>query len=181
MGFLTLGFICVPQSPRYLPAADIQAILQRLTATVPLWSSQGMAIGVFADATLPEITTVVRQGGLTGIQLHADESPDFCRQLKQQFPDTLLIKAFRLRSATDLVQTEAYWDAVDVLLLDAYHPEQWGGTGKTLPWEQLNTFKPSVPWWLAGGLNPDNIATALHHLHPDGIDLSSGVEAIARG
>ncbi|MGL5033697.1 MAG: phosphoribosylanthranilate isomerase, partial [Microcystaceae cyanobacterium] len=64
----------------------------------------------------------------------------------------------------------------DGLLLDAYHPQQLGGTGQTLPWESLQKFSPAIPWLLAGGLNPDNIETALDLLKPDGIDLSSGVE-----
>ena len=69
-----------------------------------------------------------------------------------------------------------YVEAIDTLLLDAYDPQQLGGTGKTLNWDILATFKPDRPWFLAGGLNPNNILQALDNLAPDGIDLSSGVE-----
>ena len=80
------------------------------------------------------------------------------------------------RSSSDLVAIQAYSPVVDSLLLDAYDPNALGGTGQTLDWEQLAAFKPSIPWLLAGGLTPDNVCTALSQLHPDGIDLSSGVE-----
>jgi phosphoribosylanthranilate isomerase len=65
---------------------------------------------------------------------------------------------------------------VDALLLDAYHPQQLGGTGLTLDWRSLQTFSPPCPWLLAGGLRPDNLRPALATLSPQGIDLSSGVE-----
>jgi phosphoribosylanthranilate isomerase len=65
---------------------------------------------------------------------------------------------------------------VDTLLLDAYHPQLLGGTGKTLNWETLQNFCPSIPWFLAGGLTPENVLDALSQLQPSGIDLSSGVE-----
>jgi phosphoribosylanthranilate isomerase len=65
---------------------------------------------------------------------------------------------------------------VDWLLLDAYHPTMGGGTGLTLDWATLGDFKPTVPWLLAGGLNPDNVRDALQTINPQGIDLSSGVE-----
>jgi phosphoribosylanthranilate isomerase len=65
---------------------------------------------------------------------------------------------------------------VNTLLLDAYHPQQLGGTGKTLDWNMLQQFSPNCPWFLAGGLTPDNIVEALNQVKPSGIDLSSGVE-----
>ena len=81
-----------------------------------------------------------------------------------------------MKTSEDLDFAETYIDRVDTLLLDAYHPQQLGGTGHTLDWESLQQFRPSVPWLLAGGLKPDNVPEALKLLKPDGIDLSSGVE-----
>ncbi len=69
-----------------------------------------------------------------------------------------------------------YTSYIDTLLLDAYHPQQLGGTGQTLDWTMLQKFSPSCPWFLAGGLTPDNILDALSLVQPNGIDLSSGVE-----
>lgn len=171
LGFTTLGFICVEASPRYVSPREIELVLQGLTNYQNL-----SAIGVFANASLPKLGEFLAQTNLNGIQLHGDETPDFCHQVKQAFPQHRLIKALRLRRSEDLERAEAYYNAVDVLLLDAYHPEQLGGTGKTLPWQKLQQFRPPLPWWLAGGLTPTNIQEALDLLRPDGIDLSSGVE-----
>jgi phosphoribosylanthranilate isomerase len=78
--------------------------------------------------------------------------------------------------AEDLQSAMGYVNHVDRLLLDAYHPKQLGGTGKTLDWQAIQQFRPGCPWLLAGGLTPDNIQAALQIVQPDGIDLSSGVE-----
>jgi phosphoribosylanthranilate isomerase len=87
-----------------------------------------------------------------------------------------VIKALRVKTPDDLQVADRYVNCVDTLLLDAYHPQMLGGTGKTLNWETLAEFHPPLPWFLAGGLTPENIGEALTRLHPDGIDLSSGVE-----
>ena len=176
LGFKTLGFICVQKSPRYITPSQIGQIVQQLQQTQPHWQTHGQAIGVFADATLANIEQTVNMGRLTGIQLHGQEDPDFCQQIKDHFPDKLIIKALRVKSAAVLAQAKGYTKTVDVLLLDAYHPQQLGGTGHTLPWEELQHFAPSILWWLAGGLTPDNVQQALMTLSPQGIDLSGGVE-----
>jgi phosphoribosylanthranilate isomerase len=171
LGFRLFGFICVEASPRYVTPAQIQQVLHPLQGLENL-----TAIGVFANIQLDHLQATLNKSLLTGIQLHGDETPQFCQQVKQHFPDHQLIKALRLRQAEDLKLAEHYLTVVDVLLLDAYHPQQLGGTGKTLPWQQLQSFRPSIPWWLAGGLTPENLDQALANLQPDGIDLSSGVE-----
>jgi phosphoribosylanthranilate isomerase len=169
LGATALGFICVRQSPRYVTSAQIQTIISHLPAKID-------SIGVFVNTTAEEISQVVTESGLTGIQLHGGESPEFCQQLRQLLPQTEIIKAFRIKSAESLLATNAYFDCVDTLLLDTYHPQLFGGTGKTLDWETLAKSCPSYPWLLAGGLTPDNVVDALKQLNPTGIDLSSGVE-----
>lgn len=175
LGFSTFGFICVEKSPRYVTPAEIQLVLDALNS-VDNVVDHLMAIGVFANHDLDHIQQVLKATGLTGIQLHGNEPPEFCQQVKQQFPEQLVIKALRLRSSEDLLGAAAYLEAVDVLLLDAFHPEQLGGTGQTLPWHHLQAFCLPIPWWLAGGLTADNLPQALAYLQPDGIDLSSGIE-----
>lgn len=170
LGANALGFICVSTSPRYVPPDGIQTIIKGLAPYNP------KLIGVFANSSADEICHIVAQTGLTGVQLHSDESPDFCQQLRQCLTGIELIKAFRIRSPEDFTTVERYKDCVDTLLLDAYHPQQLGGTGQTLDWSSLTSFRPSLPWFLAGGLNPDNVGLALARVQPDGIDLSSGVE-----
>lgn len=168
-GATALGFICVPSSPRYVSAAQIRAVVTQVPENID-------NIGVFANSTVEEITQTVADSGLTGVQLHGDESTDFCYQLRQSLPYVEIIKALRIRSLEDFAKAATYTNSVNTLLLDAYHPQQLGGTGKTLDWNMLQQFSPSCPWFLAGGLTPDNIVEALNQVNPSGIDLSSGVE-----
>ena len=170
LGATALGFICVPSSPRYVNIAQIQAAIAPIPPNID-------KIGVFANTTISEITQIVKKSRLTGVQLHGDETPEFCHQLRQSLSQVEIIKAIRVRSLEHLQTTTHYTDHVDTLLLDAYHPQHLGGTGQTLDWPMLNQqFSPSLPWFLAGGLTPDNILTALSQIKPHGIDLSSGVE-----
>ncbi|MBD2455905.1 phosphoribosylanthranilate isomerase [Nostoc sp. FACHB-87] len=169
LGATALGFICVPSSPRYVTATQIRAVVTQLPDNID-------KIGVFANADIQEINQIVQDGGLTGVQLHGDESPEFCYQLRQNLPHVEILKAMRIRSLDHLEPAAIYAQHVDTLLLDAYHPQQLGGTGKTLDWAMLEKFHPGTPWFLAGGLTPANILEALSLVNPDGIDLSSGVE-----
>ena len=170
LGATDLGFICVPSSPRHLTLNRLQPIVEELAGRVN-------TVGVFADFSVTTISFVVTLTNLATVQLHGTESIEFCRELRQLLPETEIIKAWRVRSPADLDLIQTYRDVVDGLLLDAYHPDALGGTGQTIDWEQLAAFKPPIPWLLAGGLNPDNVRLALSQLHPDGIDLSSGVES----
>ncbi|WP_159790537.1 phosphoribosylanthranilate isomerase [Sodalinema gerasimenkoae] len=167
-GATALGFICVQASPRYITPAAIA----ELCLSLPKCDR----IGVVANASLDEIVELVSQAPLTGIQLHGNESPEFCEALRRRLTEQELIKALRIRQTSDLNQGDRYNSVVDSLLLDAYHPQQLGGTGQTLDWQALQSFEPPIPWFLAGGLTPNNITQALTQLHPQGIDLSSGVE-----
>ncbi|ERT09596.1 N-(5'phosphoribosyl)anthranilate (PRA) isomerase family protein [Lyngbya aestuarii BL J] len=169
LGATTLGFICVQSSPRFITPQDIQAVIELLPITVE-------RIGVFANASLEEIRQTLTEAELTGIQLHGNETVEFCDRLRQLFPHLEIIKAIRVKTPEALLLAETYIHHVDSLLLDAYHPQQLGGTGHTLDWNSLQQFRPAVPWLLAGGLTPDNVLEALNLLKPDGIDLSSGVE-----
>jgi len=168
-GATELGFICVETSPRYLRADQIAAI----TSSLPVSINR---VGVFANATLPDIIQIVERAHLTAIQLHGQETLTFCQQLHSQLPEIELIKAIAVKTPESLTETEAYADSVDTFLLDAYAPQQLGGTGQSFNWKYLRDFQPSRPWFLAGGVTPHNIQQALSVAQPDGIDLSSGVE-----
>ncbi len=175
LGASALGFICAQSSPRYVSPAQIAAIVAALPATAtgePLSDR----IGVFVNASLEVIGHTVAIGRLNGVQLHGNESPEFCHQLRQALPGIEIMKAFRIQSVEALEQIHVYSTGVDTILLDAYDPRLSGGTGKTLDWRSLQQFQPSCPWFLAGGLTPDNVLDALRQTTPHGIDLSSGVE-----
>ena len=177
-GATALGFICVSASPRFVHTDRIAEITAAVRQIEPDLQRSIDYIGVFANTNIENITATVTASGLTGVQLHGDETPDDCRALRAALPNIELIKAFRIRDRADLDPTvfAPYAEAIDTLLLDAYHPDQLGGTGHTLDWDALETFSPNKPWFLAGGLNPSNIRDAIARLHPTGIDLSSGVE-----
>ncbi|MDJ0634492.1 MAG: phosphoribosylanthranilate isomerase [Xenococcaceae cyanobacterium MO_188.B29] len=170
LGATTLGFICVDRSPRYVTPQQIALITEHLPGHVE-------RIGVFANAREQEIVGTVTEASLTGVQLHGDETPQFCQSLRKLLPSNIeLIKALRIKNFDSLTNAQIYYSLVDTILLDAYHPQLLGGTGTTLNWQDLTNFQPPLPWLLAGGLTPDNILEALRKVNPQGIDLSSGVE-----
>lgn len=169
MGATALGFICVPDSPRYVTPDRIQSIIAGLPQEID-------CVGVFAGASRAEIESVLQQAALTALQLHGQESPESCQALRRDFSHLEIIKALRVRSPQTLEQAETYCESVDTLLLDAYHPQQLGGSGRSFDWKWLGNWSSSRPWLLAGGLTPDNVREALDQAQPSGIDLSSGVE-----
>ena len=169
LGATALGFICVRASPRYVTPEQIKAVIDQLPEQID-------KIGVFANSSQEEIAQTVAESGLTGVQLHGDESIEFCQQLRESLPKVEIIKALRIKNTDDFTKAKTYTKYVDTLLLDAYHPQQLGGTGKTLNWDTLQQFDPDCPWFLAGGLTPQNVSEALEKVKPSGIDLSSGVE-----
>ena len=176
MGATALGFICTPVSPRYVAPEQIAAIV----AALPIHPTTGEPlvdrIGVFVDATLEQIGDTLKIGHLNGVQLHGQETPEFCQQLRRTYPQVRIIKALRIRTLEDLKLAQSFSRLIDTVLLDAYHPNLLGGTGKTLDWQALQGFQPDCAWFLSGGLTPDNVLLALQQLAPTGIDLSSGVE-----
>jgi phosphoribosylanthranilate isomerase len=172
LGAQSLGFICVPASPRYVSPETIRLIVEQLPENVD-------RIGVFANSTIDNICQVVAESNLTGVQLHGDETAEYCDRLREFLPKIEMIKALRVKTSETLDTAAVYATHVDTLLLDAYHPEQLGGTGKTLDWQMLAEFRPKCPWLLAGGLRPDNVLSAIASLSDNnfsGVDLSSGVE-----
>jgi phosphoribosylanthranilate isomerase len=142
---------------------------------------------VFVNASIGEICETVGIAGLNAVQLHGDESPEFCIELRSQLAKIntrintkiKLIKAFRVKNQAGLAQAQLFSEVVDALLLDAYDPQMAGGTGRTLDWQMLRDFAPNCDWWLAGGLSPDNVEQAIALVSPSGLDVSSGVERSA--
>jgi phosphoribosylanthranilate isomerase len=183
MGADAIGFICVAKSPRYIDKQAIAAITSSMMASQ---ADQMLPdfIGVFVNARIAEICEIVIYAGLTAVQLHGDESPEFCKDLRSQLINQDLfnikiIKALRVKDDAGLNQAQLFTDHVDALLLDAYDPHLHGGTGKTINWQMLQSFQPKCPWWLAGGLSPENVAEAIAQVTADGLDVSSGVERSA--
>ena len=155
------GFIIdVPKSRRNVPREKVR----ELTA---LLSPEILPVGVFVNAPMETILSLVTDGTLKAVQLHGQESQSYLDELKKQVA-VPLIRAFSIRSPEDL--TEAEKSPADFVLLD----NGAGGTGETFDWSLLSSF--DRPFFLAGGLRLENITEAVSRFHPYALDLSSGVE-----
>jgi len=127
-------------------------------------------VGVFVNSSLEEIRDTIDLCRLSWVQLHGDESPQFCRGLLSHNVRT--IKAIRVKEQSDIDRAESYF--TDAVLLDTFDPQKYGGTGLTFDWNIIGHITKRV--FLAGGINPDNVAQALK-LGIYGIDVCSGIEA----
>ena len=155
------GFIIdVPKSRRNVPREKVR----ELTA---LLSPEILPVGVFVNAPMETILSLVTDGTLKAVQLHGQESQSYLEELKKQVA-VPLIRALSIRSPEDL--TEAEKSPADFVLLD----NGAGGTGETFDWSLLSSF--DRPFFLAGGLRLENITEAVSRFHPYALDLSSGVE-----
>lgn len=162
-----IGINFWPQAKRYLPLEKADW-LSEIPATTTI-------VGVFVNADPAYLREVAATGLISHLQLHGDESPDFCAMLAEEGHS--LIKAFQVRDAGMLDQIADY--PVKDILLDAYHPEQRGGSGETFPWDLALQFKQKYPnrsLFLAGGLHADNVADAVRSVRPYAVDVASGVE-----
>lgn len=166
--FIGLNFI--PASPRYVEIEIAAYLANYVPAHVQI-------VGLFADAPLKAIEEVLANVRIDLIQLHGQETPKDCAEIAAKFGKPVM-KAL----SADQIEKAANYEAVcDWLLIDApKHGELSGGGGQTFDWALLKDFKPTKPWMLAGGLTPENVGGAIAALHPDAVDVSSGVE-ISRG
>jgi phosphoribosylanthranilate isomerase len=163
-GASALGFMFFEQSPRYITREKARAIIQEL----PPFISK---VGVFVNAPRDEVKRIIEDTGIDTLQFHGEEPPEACRGFGLK-----TIKAFRVQGK-DMLQLMPRYD-VDAWLLDAFVPGQRGGTGHTFNWNlAVHARSLGTPIILAGGLTPDNVAKAVEHVEPYGLDVSSGVES----
>lgn len=128
-------------------------------------------VGVFVNETLENLVTIATDANLDVVQLHGDEDEAFIQSLKER-TSVEVWKAVQIRSAAD---AEAWIDSsADMLLFDAYHKDERGGTGEVFDWSCLDEFER--PFMLAGGIDSTNVARAIRTVRPYGIDISSGIE-----
>ena len=173
LGADAIGVIGVPDTPRYVAEQPRRALFAQLADQAP----QLQRVWVVANASADSIDAALSGTGRpTVVQLHGDESPDFCRALRQTHPDIRFWKALRLRDPAQLDRIAPFCDAVDALLLDAWNPDQLGGTGHRLPLDWLAKADLPLPWWMAGGICSEWIPEVLAQVTPDGLDASSRLE-----
>ena len=168
-----IGLNFYADSPRFVQQETAREICQRLP--------QLIKVAVFVNETVTTIGQLAQQIGFDAIQLHGDEPPQTIAELS----DFKVIRAFRCQQPT-LQTVQQYWQQCqqlaalpEAILLDAYAPGQYGGTGNSLDWHQLHPLPPSlegVPWLLAGGLTAANVAEAIGAAQPHGVDTAGGVE-----
>ncbi len=158
-----IGFVFAP-SRRQISLAQANDLKRRLHTGI-------QAVGVFVDAPLQELLTVSRSGSIDVIQLHGHETEADILALKEQC-SLPVIKAVRVQSAAQIQQYSAF--PCDYLLLDTFTPGQMGGSGTTFDWSMIPAI--SKPYFLAGGLSPENVGDIFPRLSPYAIDVSSGVE-----
>ena len=142
-----------------------------LTSLEPTNSETIKTVGVFVNETIENLLKIAEEVKLDVIQLHGDEDESFIQILKEQ-SNVEVWKAVQVRSAAD---AEKWIDSsADMLLFDAYHKDERGGTGEVFDWSSLDEFER--PFMLAGGIDSTNVARAIRTVRPYGIDISSGIE-----
>mgnify|MGYP001364050354 CR=1 FL=1 len=168
-----IGVIGVGTSPRFVSEDECIKIFNEVEKV----SSSIERVLVIANEKIEKIKYINRRSSPPSvIQLHGNESVEYCRELKKQFPSIQLWKAFRLKSNDDLKNISKYEKIIDAILLDAWDENSLGGTGNRIPIELLTNKTFKTPWILAGGISAEIIPEIFSKLKPDGIDASSRLE-----
>ncbi|MBN2590517.1 MAG: phosphoribosylanthranilate isomerase [Sedimentisphaerales bacterium] len=162
MGADLLGFNFYKKSPRYISPEKVAEIVDQLPSFIDL-------VGVFVNSPIEEIHETIQTCSLNWVQLHGDEDLEFCNSLRSH--DVKTMKAIRVKNQSDIESTKDFF--TDAILLDAFDPDKYGGTGVTFDWNIIGHIGKRV--FLAGGINPDNAEAALK-LGVYGIDVCSGIE-----
>jgi phosphoribosylanthranilate isomerase len=161
-GATALGFVLWPRSPRAITVDRAAEIIAELPSHV-------MTVGVFVDESVDRIRTAAARAHLTAVQLHGDEPPAYA--------DALDWPVIRAVSVSELDLAADVWSPQTALLVDNIDPVRRGGTGNAVDWTRAARIAKTRRVVLAGGLTPENVATAIHAVHPFGVDVSSGVES----
>jgi phosphoribosylanthranilate isomerase len=170
LGAWAAGFIFVEKTPRYISPEKAADIIKALPDSIE-------KVGVFANMPFSKVEEIAKITGITKIQLHGTESPEFCENLKKN-TGLEIIKAFRVKNEESIINLRSYKNKVDFILLDSYSETKLGGTGKVFNWKlALMAKTKGIPIILSGGLTPDNIIQAYNTVEPFALDISSGVES----
>jgi phosphoribosylanthranilate isomerase len=159
-----VGFIFVPSTPRFVEPEKAAAIANKLKER----ETRPKIVGVFRDASKEYIREIQTLVGFDLAQLHGNETDDDIRDLG-------IASIKTLRVSEQLPDTERSTNAA-WLLFDTFDERRIGGTGRRFDWSLLKSYDRSKPFFLSGGITPDNVAAAISLVRPDAIDLSSGVE-----
>ncbi len=162
-----MGFIFYEGSPRYIEPAKAGAMIN--------WIEGPQKVGVFVNQPLDNVNMIARQTGVDLVQLHGNESVEYCALVEKPVVKALHVK--KEKTAVELQnEVQDFQPQVEFLLFDTGSNEQWGGTGKTFDWSLLNEISPDIPFFLSGGLNAGNIQAAYQTVQPYAVDICSGLE-----
>jgi len=161
-----MGFIFYEPSPRFVDDITLAAI-NRTPSTIS-------KTAVFVDESIERIAQIIEQYHFDAIQLHGNESPEFCGEFKGK---VTVLKAFGVNEAFDFNRLDAYKNSVDFFLFDTKTPVH-GGSGQTFDWNILDNYQLEIPFFLSGGLSPENLEEVKNITHPQfyGVDLNSKFE-----
>jgi len=159
-----LGFVFYRMSPRFVEPVKAGEIIRLLPPFI-------MTVGVFVDPSPEDVRTALDIASVRIMQFHGSEPPQFCRSFGVPY-----IKSLRVRNMESLHELDEYKDAA-AYLLDTYSETEFGGTGVTFNWDIAVEAKKIGRVILAGGLNQYNVASAVDHVSPYAVDVSSGVES----
>ena len=167
MGADALGFNFYKPSPRYITPQSAREIIQQLPDEI-------LKVGVFVNEASPEaVRNIANESGITALQLHGDESPEYCNDLADKY----IIKCLAVSTDFDNQMPQRY--QVDAIMLDTKHNTLRGGTGRPFDWSIAQKVSKKVPkLYLAGGLSPENVADAIETVRPFAVDACSSVETI---
>ncbi len=166
LGVDFIGFVFA-ESPRHIKKEEAKKIICELPGTVK-------KAGVFVNEELGIVEDIANFCGLDVLQFHGEEDPDYCLHFMEQKE---VFKAFRLKDKDDIIPIQSY--RVSAYLLDTFVEGLYGGTGKTFNWQlAVEVKKFGCPIVLSGGLNAKNVGEVIRKVHPEIVDVSSGVEAV---
>jgi len=162
-----LGFNFYRPSPRYIEPWKAHEIIDQLPSNV-------LTAGVFVNEESPEsVRRIATVAGVSALQLHGDESPDYCEELGDQY----VIKVLGVGNGFDVRQAVAY--RVEAIMLDARDDSLRGGTGRVIDWSTAQAVRNLVPkLFLAGGLSPENVHQAIAAVSPYAVDACSALEDV---
>ncbi len=163
-----LGFNFWPHSKRYLDPSELSKWMRDMPDSVE-------RIGVFVNAGTEEVMRLLEDGVVHAAQFHGDETSDYYKKFS---PATVCLKAFTVRDASSLDVVSGF--QASTVLLDAYCPGEYGGSGTSFEWGLGQSFvadNPATSVVLAGGLSPSNVASAISQVRPAAVDVASGVES----
>ena len=162
-----MGFIFYEKSPRYIEPGEAGAIIN--------WIEGPKKVGVFVNQPLDDVNRIAKETGLDYVQLHGDESVEYCELVEKP-----IIKVIHIEEETVPYllehQIDQYSDVADYFLFDTKIKGLWGGTGTTFDWSMITELDIEIPFFLSGGLNSENVKKAIETVHPYAVDVSSSLE-----